>query len=126
MLAGEALNDSGLQDINRAIRDAGAVSGYRFSVFVGASEGDTRGFANLLHSALAAPDKSVLIMVDPSARIVEVVTGRDARRALTDDEVGLAVLAMQSDFAIVGLASGIIRGLHQLAEQARRPPLLHE
>ena len=126
MFAGEGLNDAGRQDIDRAIQDAEAVSGFRFSVFIGASEGDTRGFANQLHSALAAPDESVLIMVDPSARIVEVVTGQDARRALTDDEAGLAVLAMQSDFAFVGLASGIIRGLHQLAEQARRPPLLHD
>ena len=114
------------RDINRAIQDAEAVSGFRFSVYIGASEGDSRGFANQLHSALSAPEESVLIMVDPSARSVEIVTGQDARRALTDDEAGLAVLAMQSDFAVVDLASGIVRGLHQLAEQARRPPLPYD
>ena len=126
MSSGEFVNEAGRQDIDRAIQDAEAVSGFRFSVYIGASEGDSRGFANQLHSALSAPKESVLIMVDPSARSVEVVTGQEARRALTDDEAGLAVLAMQSDFATVGLASGIIRGLNQLAEQARRPPLPHD
>jgi len=123
--AGETLDAAEWQDIDRAIRDAEAVSGYQFSVFIGASEGDSRVFATQLHSALVPRDTSVLIMVDPSARIIEVVTGRDARRSLTDDEVGLAVLAMQSDFSVGGIAGGLIRGLHQLAEQARRPPIRH-
>ena len=126
MSSGEFVNEAGRQDIDRAIQDAEAVSGFRFSVYIGPSEGDSRGFANQLHSSLSAPDESVLIMVDPSARSVEIVTGQDARRALTDDEAGLAVLAMQSDFAVVDLASGIVRGLHQLAEQARRPPLPYD
>jgi hypothetical protein len=125
MTGPDALTATAQYDINRAIGHAEAVSGYRFSVFVGDSEGDTRAFARRLQAALTAPDRSVLIMVDPSARMVEVVTGSEVRRDLTDDEVGLAVLSMKSDFAIGGIAGGIIRGLHQLAEQARRPPTLH-
>ena len=125
MSSGEFVNEADRQDINRAMQDAEAVSGFRFSVYIGASEGDSRVFATQLHSALVPRDTSVLIMVDPSARIIEVVTGRDARRSLTDDEVGLAVLAMQSDFSVGGIAGGLIRGLHQLAEQARRPPIRH-
>lgn len=119
MIAGEAIDDVGRQRIDRAIRDAETISGYKFSVYIGAAEGDAHAFANHLHSALTAPERSVLIMVDPVARTLEVVTGKDARRVLTNTEAALAVLAMQSDFAVAGLASGIVRGLHQLAEQAR-------
>lgn len=121
MSAGDPIHDAGRQHIERAIRDAEAVSGFTFSVFVGPSDGDPRQFANRLHSALVDPDNSVLIMVDASARIVEVVTGQAARRALTDNEAGLAVLAMKTDFEVVGLTSAIVRGLHQVAGQARRP-----
>ena len=122
---GEAFSASERHDIDRAIRDAETVCRYEFSVFVGLSEGETRPFATRLHSALTAPERSVLIMVDPAARIVEVVTGRDVRRDLDDGEVQLAVLAMQSAFAIGDLAGGIIRGVQMLAEHARRPPMLH-
>ena len=79
MPAGEPADDAGRQHITRAIQDAEAVSGFTYSVFVGPSDGDSRQFANRLHSALVDPDNSVLIMVDASARIVEVVTGQ-ARR----------------------------------------------
>lgn len=125
MFPGEVLGEAERKDIERAIRHAEAASGFTFSVFIGAARGETRTFADRLHSTMAAPDTSVLVVVDPSARTVDVMTGHDARRALTDDEAGLAVLAMQSEFAIVGLASGIVRGLHQLADQARRPRVLH-
>lgn len=123
--AGDAFTSSERHDIDRAIRDAETVCRYEFSVFVGASEGETGPFARRLHSALTAPDRSVLIMVDPAARIVEVVTGSEVRRGLEDGEVHLAVLAMQSAFAIGDLAGGIIRGVQQLADHARRPPMLH-
>jgi uncharacterized membrane protein YgcG len=121
MSAGEPIDDAGRQHIKRAIHDAETVSEFKFSVFVGLSDGDPRQFANRLHSALVDPENSVLIMVDPSARLVQVVTGQAARRALTDNEAGLAVLAMTSDFEVVGLTSAIVRGLYQLADQARRP-----
>jgi hypothetical protein len=126
MSTGGPIHDAGRQHIKRAIHDAEAISGFTFSVFVGPSDGDPRQFANRLHSALVDPDNSVLIMVDASARVVEVVTGQAARRALTDNDVGLAVLAMKTDFEVVGLASAIVRGLHQLAGQARRPESLRE
>ncbi|RYB90615.1 DUF5130 family protein [Nocardioides glacieisoli] len=121
MSAGELIHDAERQHVERAIHDAEAVSGFTFSVFVGASDGDPRQFANRLHSALVDPDNSVLIAVDAPDRRVEVVTGRAARRALTDNEAGLAVLAMQTDVEVGGFTSAIVRGLHQLAGQARRP-----
>ena len=126
MAGGEAFTPSQRHQIDKAIRDAEQMSRYEFSVYVGASEGETRPFAERLHAALAAPDRSVLVLVDPAARIVEVVTGREARRDLDDAEVKLAVLAMQSAFAAGDLVGGIVAGVHQLAEHARRPMLKHQ
>jgi uncharacterized membrane protein YgcG len=67
----------------------------------------------------------VLVLVDPAARIVEIVTGADARRDLDDAEVKLAALSMQTAFAAGDLVGGITGGVLQLAEHARRPTLLH-
>lgn len=126
MGGGEAFTASQRHQIDKAIRDAEQMSRYEFSVYVGASEGETRPFAERLHAALAAPERSVLVLVDPAARIVEVVTGSEARRDLDDAEVKLAVLSMQSAFAAGDLVGGIVAGVHQLAEHARRPTLKHQ
>lgn len=125
MPAGEAFTARERYDIDKAIRDAETVSRYEFSVFVGASEGETRPFAERLHAALTAPERSVLVMVDPSARILEVVTGSEVRRDLEDGEVHLAALTMQTAFAAGDLVGGITRGLMMLAEHARKPRMLH-
>ncbi|HET7386803.1 MAG TPA: DUF5130 family protein [Nocardioidaceae bacterium] len=125
MPAGESFTDSERFEIDKAIRDAETMCRYEFSVYVGASQGETRPFAERLHAALIAPDRSVLVLVDPAARIVEVVTGVEARRVLDDPEVQLAVLSMQTAFAAGDLVGGIKRGVVQLAEHARRPRLLH-
>ena len=122
---GDAFPSSARAEIDKAIRQAETMCRYEFSVFVGASEGETRPFAERLHGALVAPARSVLVMVDPAARIVEVVTGSEARRALDDAEVKLATLSMQTAFAAGDLVGGIKAGVLQLADHARRPTLLH-
>lgn len=121
MAAGEAFTAADRQTIDKAIRDAETMCRLEFSVYVGASEGETRHFAERLHAALVAPAKSVLLLVDPAARIVEVVTGVEARRSLDDTEVSLAVMNMQSAFAAGDLVGGVKAGVLQLAEHARRP-----
>ena len=125
MATGEAFSPAERHEIDKAIRDAETMCRYEFSVFVGASEGETRPFAERLHASLVAPARSVLVLVDPAARIVEVVTGTEARRVLDDAEVKLAVLSMQTAFAAGDLVGGIKAGVLQLAEHARRPSLLH-
>ncbi|MGN6129647.1 MAG: DUF5130 family protein [Nocardioidaceae bacterium] len=125
MPGGEGFSAAQRHEIDKAIRDAETMCRLEFSVFVGASEGETRPFAERLHAALVAPSRSVLVMVDPAARIVEVVTGSQARRSLGDEEVKLAVLGMQSAFSAGDLVGGIKRGVLQLAEHARHPRLLH-
>lgn len=124
MPRGDGFTDAERQRIDRAIRDAETVCRYEFSVFVGPSGGDPRGFAERLHAGLVSPDRSVLVLVDPAARALEVVTGRQVRHELDDRGVGLAVLEMQTDFAAGDLVEGIARGLAMLAEHARQPPAL--
>ena len=97
--AGDAFTPAQRHEIDKAIRDAETVCRIEFSVFVGRSEGETRPFAERLHATLVAPDRSVLVLVDPAARLLEIVTGAEARRVLDDAEVELAALTMQTAFA---------------------------
>ncbi len=125
MAAGDAFTAAQRHEIDKAIRDAETLSRIEFSVYVGRSDGETRPFAERLHSALVAPDRSVLVLVDPAAQILEIVTGKEAHLVLDDAEVKLAALTMQSAFASGDLVGGITRGVQQLAEHARRPQLRH-
>lgn len=125
MPAGDAFTARERYDIDKAIRDAETVSRYEFSVFVGVSEGETRPFAERLHATLTAPERSVLVMIDPSARILEIVTGSEVRRDLDDSEVHLAALTMQTAFEAGDLVGGITQGLLMLAEHARTPQMRH-
>ncbi len=112
-------------EIDRAIRAAEQTSRFEFSVFVGHAGDHPRAHARGLHAALVAPTHSVLVMVDPVARVIEVVTGAVVRRTLTDHEVQLAILEMQSGFAAGDLVGGLKRGITMLASHARAPQTLH-
>ncbi len=116
--AGE-LSHGHRHQIDHAIRAAEQACRFEFSVFVGRSQGEPRDFAERLHAASVAPPRSVLVMVDPSARLVEVVTGDVVRRTLTDPEVDLVMLHMRAAFAEGDLVGGLTRGVTQLAEHAR-------
>jgi uncharacterized membrane protein YgcG len=123
--AGEAFTSNQREEVARAIRNADTVSGFSFSVFVGASDGETRPFAYRLHAALADPPDSVLLLVDPAARRLEIITGSEVARTLDDADAGLAALSMQTAFAAGDLVGGICTGVQQLGERARRPRSLH-
>ena len=112
-------------EIDRAIRAAEQTSRCEFSVYVGPTDGPARAFAERLHGALVAPARSVLILVDPKARAIEVVTGAEVRRTLSDREVALAIAQMQSAFAADDLVGGLRRGICQLADHARAQNTLH-
>jgi hypothetical protein len=123
--SGEGFSSDQRYEIDRAIRAAETACRYEFSVYVGAAEGEAGPFARRLHAALVAPARSVLIMVDPAARLLEIVTGSVVRRDLPDEQVRLAAVAMQSAFGEGDLVGGIKRGLAQLADAARKPATLH-
>lgn len=125
MPTGDGFTSAERHDIDKAIRDAETVCRCEFSVFVGVADGDTRAFAERLHATLVAPRMSVLIMVDPAARVLEVVTGSEVRRDLDDGAVTLAALSMQSAFGAGDIVGGIKRGVQMLADHARKPRTLH-
>ena len=125
MPASEGFTSAQRQQIDKAIRAAELESRYEFSVYVGPADEDTRAFAERLHAALAAPARSVLLMVDPVARVIEVITGEQARRDLDDNDVRLALADMQTELHHEDLAGGIVRGVNRLAAHARGPRTLH-
>ena len=118
-------NSAERYQIDEAIRGAEQVSRFEFSVFVGRSSGDPRAFATQLHNSLVAPSRSILIMLDPAARVLEIVTGGAVRRNISDQEVELTTLQMQTSFESGDLVGGLRRGIQMLAEHARAPETLH-
>ncbi|UGB43006.1 DUF5130 domain-containing protein [Nocardioides sp. cx-173] len=125
MAAGDPFSSADRVALDEAIRKAEQLCRAEISVFVGSAGPEPRRFATSLHNSLVAPARSILIMVDPEAHALEVVTGGYVRRTLTDAEVELAVLAMQTDFAAGDLVGGLRRGIHLLADHARSPETLH-
>ena len=125
MAAGE-LTAADRLALDRTIRLAEQSCRFEFSVYVGPADADdTRAWATRLHNRLVVPARSVLIFVDTARRAIEVVTGGDVRRHLSDAEVELAVLAMSSELASGGLLGGLQRGISMLAEHARPQNTLH-
>ena len=126
MAGGDPFSSVQRAEIDRAIRSAETSCRFEFSVYVGAVGEQAHAFAQRLHASLSSPSRSVLILVDPAARAIEVITGSVVRRSLSDDAVGLAVAGMESSFAAGDLVGGIKHGVSQLAESARKPATLHE
>lgn len=124
MPAGE-FSSAERRSLDETIRKAEQLCRLEISVFVGNAEGDARAFATSLHNTMVAPARSILIMVDPTRRLLEIVTGGHARRNITDQEVELVALQMQSTFAEGDLVGGLKRGILMLADHARAPQTLH-
>jgi len=125
MAAGDPFSAADRVGLEETIRRAEQLSRVEFSVFVGNADGDPHDFATSLHNSLVAPARSILIMVDPTARVLEIVTGGWVRRTLRDQQAELAAIAMQSAFSAGDLTGGLRRGIQMLAEQARAPHTLH-
>ncbi|WP_232676255.1 DUF5130 family protein [Nocardioides sp. R-C-SC26] len=120
MAAGDVLSGADRASLDETIRKAEQLSRAEFSVFVGHADGeDARAFATSLHNTLVAPSRSILIMVDPGRRSLEVVTGGFVRRTLDDVQVELAIETMTRSFGEGDLTGGLRRGIQHLAEHAR-------
>ena len=120
MAAGDRFSDAERARLDAAIRAAEQVCRAEFSIYVGSTQGEQpRRFATSLHNSLVAPSRSIVIMVDPDQRAVEVVTGGHVRRTLTDERAQEAVAAMTHRFADDELVEGLTAGIRELAEGAR-------
>jgi Domain of unknown function (DUF5130) len=121
----EAFTVDQRRSIDRAIDYAEKASELSYSVFVGGAHDRARAHAEHLHRGLPDPASSVLVLVDPATREVEIVVGAQAQARVDEQSAGLAVLAMQSAFSAGDLAGGIVAGLQLLGDHARRPASLH-
>ena len=71
-----------------------------------------------LHDGLDDAGEAVLVAVSPEQRVVEVLTGPDARLRLPDRGAKLAVMSMVASFKEGDLFGGLLSGLRMLADQA--------
>lgn len=119
MMSSTALSAVDRAALDVTIRNAEQACRAEISVFVGAATGDPRDFSTSLHNTLVLPARSILIMVDPARRLVEIVTGGHVRERLTDDEARQVVATMSERFAVGDLAGGLTRGVEQLGLLAK-------
>lgn len=113
--------DGQIRDISRACAQASAATSLHYSVYVGPVDGDIREHAERLHAALGAlAPRGVLVLIAPGDRQLEIVTGKESARRLSDRACALAALSMTTSFAGGDLVGGITTGVRMLSEAAGR------
>ncbi len=113
-----------LAEIEKALLRSSTATGAHFCAFVGKLPAK-RDSALAIHRQIARPDSSVLVAVDPEARVVEVVTGVELRDHLDDQACRLACMSMTSRFTIGDIAAGLRDGIIVLGDHARELRVLH-
>ena len=107
-----------LSRLDEALTLASRDSGLRFSVYLGELGATPTDTAQRLHAQMEGTDEAVLVAVSPEQRVVEVVTGTEARIRLPDRGAKLAVMSMVASFKEGDLLGGLLSGLRMLADQA--------
>lgn len=125
VLGGESLDYGDRRQIDAALATAKRFSDLDFEAYLGPAGDDPREHAHALHSHLSRPAISVLVLCDPAARALEIVTGQATRQYLDDAACRLAVATMTSSFMAGDLVGGLVRGIQQLGEAAHHPVTLH-
>jgi uncharacterized membrane protein YgcG len=120
--SGEPFTNEQYRDIERVIASASRETGLHFSVYVGPIEGDIREAAEAMHAAFGdRAAETVLVVVAPEDRLLEIVTGEGSARRLSDRACALAALSMTTSFAGGDLVGGIVTGVRMLADASGRP-----
>jgi uncharacterized membrane protein YgcG len=109
--------------IDAAVADAERLTGIEMCVILGAKAHiDPRTEAErAFHKAGLHERPSVLIVVTPSARTLEIVVAHDLRDRVTDQMCDETVHLMTGLFALGNLAGGLEQGIRHLAERASSP-----
>jgi hypothetical protein len=113
-----------LARLDEAIALSTRSTGLDFSIYLGELGDDTRDKAEELHASIGEPAASdaVLIAVSPGQRVVEVVTGDESHRRLSDRSCKLAVMSMVASFKEGDLIGGLVSALRMLTDQAGSAP----
>ena len=106
--------------LDEGLRVADETTGLTFSVYIGDFELPAREFAIGLQKQIEGADRAVLVAISPNQRKLEIVTGNEARKRISDRDAKLAGLSMAAAFAGGDLAGGVLAGLDQLASHAGR------
>ncbi len=114
-----------LARLDEALTFTSRDTGLRFSVYLGDLGADPAARAAEMHGQLEGAAEAVLVAVSPEQRIVEVLTGSEARVRLPDRGAKLAVMSMVASFRESDLLGGLLSGLRMLADQAGGKPRAH-
>jgi len=106
--------------LDEALRVADEQTGLTFSVYIGELDVPTRESAEKLQKQIDDADHAVLVAISPNQRRLEIVTGNEARKRISDRDAKLAALSMSAAFAGGDLAGGVLAGIDQLASHAGR------
>jgi hypothetical protein len=107
-----------LTRLDEALTLATRETGLRFSLYLGDLGPNPQQRVAQLHDGLDDSREAVLVAVSPEQRVVEVLTGPDARLRLPDRGAKLAVMSMLASFKEGDLFGGLLSGLRMLADQA--------
>lgn len=118
---GDGFSSRGRGEVRRALQYAGEASGLKFAVVVRDVEGPLRTYAEDVHASMEDPPRSVLVVVDPSARGLEIVTGTRARRRIPDAACDAVAAATSRAIGEGGVVHGLVTGLQQLGQVAGPP-----
>ena len=107
-----------LARLDEALTLATRETGLRFSLYLGDLGDNPPQRVAELHGGLESSGDAVLVAVSPEQRVVEVLTGAEARLRLSDRGAKLAVMSMVASFKEGDLFGGLLSGLRMLADQA--------
>ncbi|RSN26635.1 DUF5130 domain-containing protein [Streptomyces sp. WAC 05977] len=110
-----------LARLDEALTLASRETGLDFSVYLGDLGEDTRATAEGLLTSTDNPADGVVVAVSPGQRVIEIVTGSQARHRLPDRGAKLAVASMVASFKEGDLVGGLVNALRMLSDQAGAP-----
>ncbi|WP_037319489.1 DUF5130 family protein [Amycolatopsis orientalis] len=110
-----------LARLDEALTLASRETGLDFSVYLGELGDDSRAAAEGLLNSTDNPADSVVVAVSPGQRVIEIVTGSQARYRLPDRGAKLAVASMVASFKEGDLIGGLVNALRMLSDQAGSP-----
>ncbi|WP_224392983.1 DUF5130 family protein [Pseudonocardia sp. ICBG1293] len=111
-----------LTRLDEALYLASRETGLRFALYLGDLGADARATAVDLHGRIDDHDDAVLVAVSPEQRLLEIVTGAEAKVRLPDRGAKLALMSMVASFKEGDLFGGVLSGLRMLADQAGSRP----
>jgi hypothetical protein len=114
------LGNTARRDLTRAVKLAREISGLAFGVYIG-ELAQGRESAVARHAQLPAAESAVLVAVDPYARTIDIITGKEAHIFLDDRPCEFATLAFVSCASAGDIVGGVREALLVMAEHARAP-----